>query len=161
MTKLNVNFTISQLKRLKYSVDNKNIIPKDIRKKLYLRVKVVLKTSDGIVDTLMTELHKFAPHDYDVMVCIPSDEISLKSYWDFIGEEPDSDYDENKLFTFNCNDDRLEGTGLACLQQYALHVVLDDVVEYDTDLYLKDNIFVDARMNIIDIVEQHSNQTSR
>lgn len=70
-------------------------------------------------------------------------------------------YDENKLFTFNCNDDRLEGTGLACLQQYALHVVLDDVVEYDTDLYLKDNIFVDARMNIIDIVEQHSNQTSR
>lgn len=101
MTKLNVKFTDSQLKRLKYSVDNKNIIPKDIRKKLYLRVKVALKTNAGIVDTLMIEIHRFVPHDYDVMVCIPSDEISLKSYWDFIGEEPDSDYDENKFDEFD------------------------------------------------------------
>lgn len=101
MTKLNVKLTVNQLKRLKYSVDHKNIIPKDIRKKLYLRVKTALKTNDGIVDTLMTEIHKFAPYDYDVMVCIPSEEISLESYWNFIGEEPDSDYDENKFDEFD------------------------------------------------------------
>lgn len=102
MTKLNTRLTEAQLVRLKYAVKNHNWIPKDIRKKLYLRVKSNLKIKDGIIDTLMNEIQKLVSFDYDVVsVSFPSDEISLKTYWDFIGEEPDSDYDENKFDEFD------------------------------------------------------------
>ena len=70
-------------------------------------------------------------------------------------------YDENILFTFDYNDERLQGSGLACLQQFALVTLFDDIVEYDTELYLNDNVFVDANFNVRDIVEDHANQTSR
>ena len=70
-------------------------------------------------------------------------------------------YDENELFTFDCNDERLQGSGLACLQHIILLPIRDDIIEYDTDLYTGDNVFVAAKTNIRDIVEEHSNQTSR
>lgn len=70
-------------------------------------------------------------------------------------------YDGNELFTFDSNDTRLEGSGLACLQYSALCALDDDIMEYDTDLYLNDNVFVAADTKIWDIVNEHSNQTSR
>lgn len=70
-------------------------------------------------------------------------------------------YDENNLFTFDCNDSRLEGSGLACLQEFALWALGDDIIEYDTDLYTSNNVFSAARTNIRDIVYEHSNQMSR
>ena len=107
MAKLKTKFTTDQEKRLKYSVVNMNQIPKDIRKKLYLCVKTNLKVCDGITESLLNEIHKITPiHKlkYDILsLCFPSSEISLKSYWDFIGEEPDSDFDENKFDDFDMN----------------------------------------------------------
>ncbi len=70
-------------------------------------------------------------------------------------------YDENNLFTFDCNDSRLEGSGLASLQYFALSSLFDDIVEYDTDLYTSNNVFTASSGNVRNIVEQHSNQTSR
>lgn len=70
-------------------------------------------------------------------------------------------YDENELFTFDSNDTRLEGSGLACLRDAMLRSLMNDIIEYDTDLYLNDNIFVAADTKIWDIVNEHSNQTSR
>ena len=70
-------------------------------------------------------------------------------------------YDENELFTFDSNDTRLEGSGLASLQEFALRALGDDIIEYDTDLYTSNNVFSAARTNIRDIVYEHSNQTSR
>lgn len=70
-------------------------------------------------------------------------------------------YDENELFTFDSNDTRLEGSGLACLRDAMLRSLMNDIIEYDTDLYLNNNIFVAADTKIWDIVNEHSNQTSR
>lgn len=88
-----------------------------------------------------------------------TDTENSKEYYDIIMNY--LFYDENNLFTFDCNDERLQGSGLASLQRFALSSIFDDVVEYDTNLYLEDNVFVAAKMNVRDIVEQHSNQTSR
>lgn len=105
MTKLNTKFTVDQERRLKYAVKNGNLIPKDIRKKLYLCVKKNLKICDGITESLLNEINQIIPihHlDYDVLsLSFPSSEISLESYWNFIGEEPDSDFDENKFDDFD------------------------------------------------------------
>lgn len=105
MAKLKTKFTTDQERRLKYAVVNMNQIPRDIRKKLYLCVKTNLKVCDGITESLLNEIHKITPIPklkYDVLsLCFPSSEISLKSYWDFIGEEPDSDFDENKFDEFD------------------------------------------------------------
>ena len=70
-------------------------------------------------------------------------------------------YDENELFTFNCNDERLGGSGLACLQEAAIYSLMDDIIEYDTDLYINNNVFSNASTNMRNIVYEHSNQTSR
>ena len=107
MAKLKTRFTTDQERRLKYAVVNMNQIPRDIRKKLYLCVKTNLKVCDGITESLLNEIHKITPihklkHDV-LSLCFPSSEISLKSYWDFIGEEPDSDFDENKFDDFDMN----------------------------------------------------------
>ena len=105
MPKLSTKFTEDQVKRMEYAIKCKKHIPKDIRKKLYLCVKTNLKVCDGITESLLNEIHKITPiHKlkYDVLsLCFPSSEISLKSYWDFIGEEPDSDFDENKFDEFD------------------------------------------------------------
>lgn len=88
-----------------------------------------------------------------------SDTENSKEYYDMI-----MDYlvhDNNGMFTFDNNDSRLEGSGLACLQGIALSSLFDDIVEYDTDLYLNNNIFSSASTNIWNIIYEHSNQTSR
>lgn len=101
MTKISTKFTEGQIKRLKNCIRRKAWIHKDLRKKLYHCVKLNLKIKDGIVNTLFNEVHKLVAFDFDVMICFPSDEISLDSYWKFIGEEPDHDYDENKFDEFD------------------------------------------------------------
>lgn len=70
-------------------------------------------------------------------------------------------YDENNLFTFDSNDSRLEGSGLVCLQYAALRSLMNDIIEYDTDLYINDNIFTTTDTEIWNIVNEHSNQMSR
>lgn len=102
MTKLCTKLTINQLKRLENAVKSKVLIPKDIRKKLYLCVKTNLKTKDGIIDALMNEIEiRVGYQSFDVLICIPKSEISLEAYYDFLGETPDEDYDENKWDEFN------------------------------------------------------------
>ena len=105
MPKLSTKFTEDQVKRMEYAIKCKKHIPKDIRKKLYLCVKTNLKTHYSITETILNEIHKFIDTNkckIDILsVCFPSCEISLESYWNFIGEEPDSDYDENKFDEFD------------------------------------------------------------
>ncbi len=88
-----------------------------------------------------------------------TDTENSKEYYDMLMDY--LIYDENNLFTFDCNDSRLEGSGLASLQYFALSSLFDDIVEYDTDLYTSDNVFTASSGNVRNIVEQHSNQTSR
>ena len=88
-----------------------------------------------------------------------TDTENSKEYYDMLMDY--LIYDENNLFTFDCNDSRLEGSGLASLQYFALSSLFDDIVEYDTDLYTSNNVFTASSGNVRNIVEQHSNQTSR
>ena len=67
-------------------------------------------------------------------------------------------YDENEFFTFNCDDVRLEGSGLVCLQECALRSMMDDIIENNTELYVSNNVFSAARTKIRDIVYEHTNQ---
>lgn len=105
MSKLSNNLTECQIRRLTKAINNHNWIPKDIRKKLYFYAKTNLKIFDGITETLLNGIHEYVDIlgvKYDILkICFPSDEISLKSYWEFIGDEPDSDYDEIKFDEFN------------------------------------------------------------
>lgn len=105
MSKLSNNLTECQIRRLTKAVVNGNWIPKDIRKKLYFYAKTNLKICDGITETLLNGIHEYVDilgvkHDI-LKICFPGDEISLESYWEFMGDEPDSDYDENKFDEFN------------------------------------------------------------
>ena len=88
-----------------------------------------------------------------------TDTENSKEYYDMLMDY--LIYDENNLFTFDCNDSRLKGSGLASLQYFALSSLFDDIVEYDTDLYTSNNVFTASSGNVRNIVEQHSNQTSR
>ena len=67
-------------------------------------------------------------------------------------------YDKNEFFTFNCDDERLEGSGLVCLQECALRSMMDDIIENNTELYVSNNVFSAARTKIRDIVYEHTNQ---
>ncbi len=66
-------------------------------------------------------------------------------------------YDENEFLTFDCDDVRLEGSGLVCLQEFALWALDDDIIENNTELYVSNNIFSAARTKIRDIVYEHTN----
>ena len=67
-------------------------------------------------------------------------------------------YDENEFLTFDCDDVRLEGSGLICLQEFALWALDDDIIENNTELYVSNNVFSAARTKIRDIVYEHTNQ---
>ncbi len=88
-----------------------------------------------------------------------TDTENSKEYYDMLMDY--LIYDENNLFTFDCSDSRLEGSGLASLQYFALSSLFDDIVEYDTDLYTSNNVFTASGGNVRNIVEEHANQTSR
>ena len=97
--------TDDQVRRLKYAINCGCLIPADIRKKIYFCVKSNLKICDGITESILNEINTYIDinkYKIDILsVCFPSSEISLESYWSFIGEEPDSDYDENKFDEFD------------------------------------------------------------
>lgn len=84
-----------------------------------------------------------------------TDTENSKEYYDIIMNY--LFYDKNNLFTFDCNDKRLEGTGLASLQTIALRLIMYDLMEYDQDLYL-DGVIAESRENVRDIVYEHANQ---
>ncbi len=87
-----------------------------------------------------------------------TDTENSKEYYDIIMNY--LFYDENNLFTFDCDDERLQGSGLASLQVVSLRFVMNDLMEYDQDLYL-DGVYSESRNNLFDIVYEHSNQMSR
>lgn len=84
-----------------------------------------------------------------------TDVENSKEYYDVL-----VDYiyrDENEYLTFNCNDERLEGSGLASLQYIVACMIVDDFIEYDTDLYVT-GVDAEAVNKIRDIVYEHTNQ---
>lgn len=85
-----------------------------------------------------------------------TDSENSKEYYDIIMNY--LLYNENNLFTLDSNDERLQGSGLASLQDIILLPIRDDIIEYDIDLYLENNVFVAAHTNIRNIVEEHANQ---
>lgn len=87
-----------------------------------------------------------------------TDTENSKEYYDIIMNY--LFYNENNLFTFDCNDERLEGSGLASLQRITLSSIAYDLMEYDQELYL-DGVISDSMTNVCDIVIEHSNQMSR
>lgn len=84
-----------------------------------------------------------------------TDTENSKEYYDIIMNY--LFYDENNLFTFDCDDERLQGSGLAALQMVSLSFVMNDLMEYDQDLYLN-GIYAESQNNMFDIVYEHSNQ---
>lgn len=62
--------------------------------------------------------------------------------------------DENEYLTFDCNDERLEGSGLASLQYIVAGMIVDDFIEYDTELYAT-GISSETVTKIGDIVREH------
>ncbi|MBE5886854.1 MAG: hypothetical protein E7284_10685 [Lachnospiraceae bacterium] len=66
-------------------------------------------------------------------------------------------YNENNLFTFDCDDERLQGSGLTSLQLIALSLIMNDLMEYDQDLYL-DGVYSESFNNVFNVVNEHSNQ---
>lgn len=66
-------------------------------------------------------------------------------------------YNKNELFTFDCDDERLQGSGLTSLRRIALTSIDYDLMEYDQDLYL-DGVFAESATDLFDIIYEHSNQ---
>lgn len=62
--------------------------------------------------------------------------------------------DENEYLTFDCNDERLEGSGLASLQSITAGMTIDDFIEYDTELFAT-GISSEIDTKIGDIVREH------
>lgn len=62
--------------------------------------------------------------------------------------------DENEYLTFDCNDERLEGSGLASLQNITACIIVDDFIEYDTELFAT-GISSETVTKIGDIVREH------
>lgn len=84
-----------------------------------------------------------------------TDEENFEEYYDII-----VDYvyrDNNKFLTFDCNDKRLEGSGLAALQMITGGVIVDDLIVYDTDLYTA-RVGVETINNVEAIVTEHYNK---
>lgn len=87
-----------------------------------------------------------------------SDTENSKEYYDVI-----VDYvyrGENEYLTFDCNDERLEGSGLVSLQCIATEIIVDDLIVYDTELHTN-RVAVEMLHDMEDIVNEHSNQMSR
>lgn len=84
-----------------------------------------------------------------------TDVENSKEYYDVL-----VDYiyrDENEYLTFDCNDERLEGSGLASLQYIVAGMIVDDFIEYDTELYAT-GISSEISTKIGDIVREHYNK---
>lgn len=84
-----------------------------------------------------------------------TDEEKFKEYYDII-----VDYvyrDNNKFLTFDCNDKRLEGSGLASLQYITANLIVEDFIEYDTDLFTT-GIGAETVNKLIDIVKEQYDQ---
>ncbi len=87
-----------------------------------------------------------------------SDTENSKEYYDVI-----VDYvyrGENEYLTFDCNDERLEGSGLVSLQCIATEIIVDDLIVYDTELHTN-RVAVEMLHDMEDIVNEHANQMSR
>lgn len=81
-----------------------------------------------------------------------TDAENSKEYYDVL-----VDYiyrDKNAYLTFDCNDERLEGSGLASLQSITAGMIVDDFIEYDTELYAT-GISSEISTKIGDIVREH------
>lgn len=65
--------------------------------------------------------------------------------------------DENEYLTFDCNDERLEGSGLASLQYITANLIVEDFIEYDTDLFTT-GIGAETVNKLIDIVKEQYDQ---
>lgn len=79
----------------------------------------------------------------------------FKEYYDII-----VDYvyrDNNKFLTFDCNDERLEGSGLVALQCITAGVIVDDLIVYDTDLFTA-GAGAETINNTNAIVKEHYNK---
>lgn len=84
-----------------------------------------------------------------------TDEEKFKEYYDII-----VDYvyrDNNKFLTFDCNDERLEGSGLVALQCITAGVIVDDLIVYDTDLFTA-GAGAETINNTNAIVKEHYNK---
>ncbi len=84
-----------------------------------------------------------------------TDEEKFKEYYDII-----VDYvyrDNNKFLTFDCNDKRLEGSGLVALQCITAGVIVDDLIVYDVDLF-NAGVGAEAIDNSKAIVKEHYNK---
>ena len=84
-----------------------------------------------------------------------TDTENFKEYYDIIMNY--LFYDKKNLFTFDCDDERLQGSGLASLQTISLKLVMNDLMEYDQDLYL-DGVYSESFNNVFNVVNEHSNQ---
>lgn len=84
-----------------------------------------------------------------------TDTENSKEYYDIIMNY--LFYNENNLFTFDCDDERLQGSGLTSLQLIALSLIMNDLMEYDQDLYL-DGVYSESFNNVFNVVNEHSNQ---
>ena len=84
-----------------------------------------------------------------------NDDENSKFYYDIL-----VDYvyrDNNQYLTFDCDDERLEGSGLASLQSIVAGVIVDDLIVYDTDLYTA-GVGAETINNTEDIVEEQYNK---
>lgn len=87
-----------------------------------------------------------------------NDTENSKEYYDVI-----VDYvyrGENEYLTFDCNDERLGGSGLVSLQCIATGVIVEDLIVYDIELYT-DRVGAEMLHDMKDIVNEHANQMSR
>ncbi len=84
-----------------------------------------------------------------------TDTENFKEYYDII-----IDYiyrDNNEYLTFDCNDERIDGSGLAALQYITANIIVEDFIEYDTDLFAT-GIGAETVNNLIDIVKEQYNK---
>lgn len=87
-----------------------------------------------------------------------NDTENSKEYYDVI-----VDYvyrGENEYLTFDCDDERLRGSGLVSLQCIATGVIVEDLIVYDIELHTN-GVGAEMLNDMKDIVNEHSNQTSR
>lgn len=87
-----------------------------------------------------------------------TDTESSKEYYDII-----VDYvyrGENEYLTFNCDDERLEESGLLSLQYIASGVVVNDLIVYDTEMHTS-GVRIEIINDMKDLVNEHANQMSR
>ncbi|MBO5081696.1 MAG: hypothetical protein J6C06_03730 [Lachnospiraceae bacterium] len=66
----------------------------------------------------------------------------------------------DEYLTFNCDDERLEGSGLLSLQYIASGVVVNDLIVYDTEMHTS-GVRTEIINDMKDLVNEHANQMSR